>query len=206
MDLPDDLELPLASGSPYWYWLGGRPAVDLANTLRERWWRRVETLVTEADLLAWLGATDLAASTAPTPTTLQLREARELREAIDGGIEATVAGEAMPPASVAAINAHLPDAILSQELEASPGGSARLVSVPCSDPVAHALGRIAADAAIMFGTEERTRARICASETCSARFFDRSPAGNRRWCSMGGCGNIAKARRHRGRRRSGEER
>jgi predicted RNA-binding Zn ribbon-like protein len=55
----------------------------------------------------------------------------------------------------------------------------------------------------MLGLEsQRARVRICASETCSARFYDRSPAGVRRWCSMSLCGNVAKARRHRSRRRA----
>ena len=53
-DLPDDLALPLVTGEPWWYWLGGRPALDLVNTRRERWRRRVETLVTPADLGLWL--------------------------------------------------------------------------------------------------------------------------------------------------------
>jgi predicted RNA-binding Zn ribbon-like protein len=52
----------------------------------------------------------------------------------------------------------------------------------------------------MLGTPaERARIRICASETCSARFYDRSPAARRRWCSMQACGNVEKARRHRAR-------
>ena len=38
-NLPEELVLPLASGEPHWYWLGGRPALDLVNTLRERWRR-----------------------------------------------------------------------------------------------------------------------------------------------------------------------
>ena len=49
---------------------------------------------------------------------------------------------------------------------------------------------------------ERARLRICASETCGTRFFDRSPAGARRWCSMRTCGNEAKARRFRERERA----
>ena len=58
------------------------------------------------------------------------------------------------------------------------------------------------DAARMLGIEEQARrVRICASETCSARFYDRSPAAQRRWCSMALCGNEAKARRHRARAR-----
>ena len=57
MDLPEDLRLPLERGAPWWYWHGGRPALDFVNTLRERWWRNVETLVTEDDLAEWLVAT-----------------------------------------------------------------------------------------------------------------------------------------------------
>src|SRR6478735_1445099 len=53
-DLPEVLDLPLAGGAGYWYWLGGRPATDFVNTLRERWRRRVETLATPADLGLWL--------------------------------------------------------------------------------------------------------------------------------------------------------
>ena len=66
-----------------------------------------------------------------------------------------------------------------------------------------ALGEIALDAARMLGDPaQRARVRVCASDTCSARFYDRSPAGRRRWCSMRTCGNEAKARRHRARARS----
>jgi predicted RNA-binding Zn ribbon-like protein len=63
--------------------------------------------------------------------------------------------------------------------------------------VQRALAAIALDAAAMLGSAEQGRIRICASESCSARFFDRSPAGRRRWCSMQACGNVEKARRHR---------
>jgi predicted RNA-binding Zn ribbon-like protein len=50
----------------------------------------------------------------------------------------------------------------------------------------------------MLGTpEQRGRERICAGSTCSARFYDRSPAARRRWCSMAACGNVEKARRYR---------
>ena len=53
---------------------------------------------------------------------------------------------------------------------------------------------VAYDAARMLGiASERARVRICGSDTCSARFYDRSPAGARRWCSMAVCGNQNKA-------------
>jgi predicted RNA-binding Zn ribbon-like protein len=70
------------------------------------------------------------------------------------------------------------------------------------DAARRALAMVALDAARMLGTPaERERVRICASDTCSARFYDRSPAGGRRWCSMRRCGNVAKAQRFRARNR-----
>ncbi len=44
------------------------------------------------------------------------------------------------------------------------------------------------------------RVRQCEDDRgCGWLFLDESRAGNRRWCSMGSCGNRAKARRYRGR-------
>jgi predicted RNA-binding Zn ribbon-like protein len=204
VDLPTHLDLPLASGEPYWYWLGGRPALDLVNTLRERWWRRVECLVTPGDLSAWLAAAGL--TEAPVPATAaHLAAARRLREAIDALVVAVVAGAPPPPAAVAEVDRRLHDAVAVPCLTAGPAGPELGAHAP-ADPVRAALGAVALDAARMLGTADRERVRICAGDTCSARFADRSPAGRRRWCSMGACGNRAKATRHRNRRqRSGAD-
>ncbi|MFC0600955.1 CGNR zinc finger domain-containing protein [Streptomyces palmae] len=40
------------------------------------------------------------------------------------------------------------------------------------------------------------RIRACAHPRCVVHFFDTSRNGTRRWCSMAGCGNRAKASRH----------
>ena len=42
--------------------------------------------------------------------------------------------------------------------------------------------------------------RQCGSPSCVLYFFD--PSGRRRWCSMAGCGNRAKTRRHHARQRT----
>src|SRR6476659_4179972 len=102
-DLPDELALPLASGAAWWYWLGGRPSIDLVNTLRERWRRRVETLVTPDDLGLWL----VRAQLLPAPervTPARLRDARELREAIDACVQAALADEPVPAPAAATID------------------------------------------------------------------------------------------------------
>ena len=201
-DLPDELALPLASGADWWYWLGGRPAIDLVNTLRERWRRRVETLVTPGDLGLWLVRAQLVP--APPPVTLaRLREARELREAIDACLQAALADESAPPAAVTAIDGWLAHAGARAQLALAGDGTLVLGEREVADPVKRALAAVALDAARMLGTPgEAARIRVCASPTCSARFYDRSPAGRRRWCSMALCGNEAKARRHRARARS----
>jgi predicted RNA-binding Zn ribbon-like protein len=199
MDLPAGLALPLERGAPWWYFLGGRPALDLVNTLRERWNRRVETLVTPDDLAEWLARAQVLA--APPPVAAgHLVRARELREAIDAGLAAVLAGAPVPEATRLALARELPHAVLAEELVRE-GGALVLRPAAPADPAAHALGRLARDAAAMFTPEQAHRIRVCASDTCSARFYDRSPAAVRRYCSPTGCGNVEKARRHRRRQR-----
>jgi predicted RNA-binding Zn ribbon-like protein len=202
MDLPENLVLPLGTGEPYWYWLGGRPALDFANTLRERWKRRVETLVTAADLETWLERADLLPRLPGVEAgDALLEDARDLREAIDVCVVATIESERVPSAAVEVIDRWLPEASTAKRLDRGESGVPALLPRLPADPLRHALGLIALDAAKALGTEQRARLRICASQTCSARFFDHSPGANRRWCSMRACGNLAKVRRHRAERR-----
>ena len=192
-DLRDDLVLPLASGEPWWYWLGGRPCLDLVNTKRERWRRNVETLVTDDDLCAWL----ISAQLLPEPMKVRrgvLAEARELREAIDAAALAVVECGKPPAAAVKLIDSWLVHAGERPQLSLEHGAFV-LGERRAADSPRRALGTIALDAAHMLGQPEQcVRVRVCASETCSARFYDRSPAGKRRWCSMKTCGNVARRR------------
>jgi predicted RNA-binding Zn ribbon-like protein len=127
-----------------------------------------------------------------------LAEARELREAIDAGVRAAVARRPPDAAAVALIDDWLALAGSRPALLTDPIGRPVLSERPRAESPRRALGMVAYDAARMLGIEaERVRVRICASDTCSARFYDRSPAARRRWCSMAVCGNQAKARRFR---------
>src|SRR3954447_11216100 len=102
-DLPDDLVLPLASGEPWWYWSGGRPAVDFVNTRRERWRRRVETLVTPGDLATWLVRAGVMAAPAPPPRRA-LDQPADRREPTDALLGAPIAGAPAPAAAVTLID------------------------------------------------------------------------------------------------------
>jgi predicted RNA-binding Zn ribbon-like protein len=199
MDLPDDLSLPLERGASWWYWLAGRPALDFVNTRRERWWRNVETLVTPDDLAEWVVQAGLVSDAPPVDTELLLC-ARELREAISLVTDAVVKRTAPDDRAMSSIEAWLPDGRLPEHFGAPDGGWPPILSAGAPAHLGrYALGLLARDAAQMLGTEQRERVRVCASQTCSARFYDRSRNGQRRWCSMQGCGNVAKARRHRAR-------
>jgi len=198
IDLPESLQLPLASGAPWWYWLGGRPSLDFVNTRRERWRRDVETLVTPADLVAWLSVAGLLARDGARADRRRLREAIALREAIDAAVAAAVAGAPTPAAALATIDGWLWVAGPRPHLTLGRDGAPRLGEHVGADPLRAALGALALDAARLLGDPaERERLRICAGERCSARFYDRSRPASRRWCSMRACGNAAKARRHR---------
>jgi predicted RNA-binding Zn ribbon-like protein len=201
-DLPPDLALPLSSGAPWWYWLGGRPSVDFVNTLRERWNRRVETLVSPEDLAAWLHLAGVVPAPPGRVPGEVLHEARALREAIDVLVRAAVEDRPAPAAAVGCVDDWLVHAGARPQLALGSGGVPVLGERPSADSPRRALGMLALDAAQLLGTPaERARLRICEAEDCSARFYDRSPAGARRWCSMRACGNAAKARRHRARHR-----
>src|SRR4051794_16526513 len=136
---------PFASGAPYWYWLGGRPALDFVNSRRERWRRGVDCLVSDDDVVAWLAAASLMSTSASVPRGL-LAEARELREAIDACVRAAVAGEPAPREDVRIIDAWLLLASSRPALSLGADGQPRLAERPASDSPRRALGLIALDA------------------------------------------------------------
>jgi CGNR zinc finger protein/putative stress-induced transcription regulator len=76
------------------------------------------------------------------------------------------------------------------------------VLVPTEGGVPGALGRVVAVAflASLEGTWEGLKE--CAGDDCNAVFFDRSKNHSGRWCSMSTCGNRAKVRAWRERRRA----
>ncbi len=60
---------------------------------------------------------------------------------------------------------------------------------------------LAREAVQLFGAQSAGLIRQCQSPTCTLYFVDTSRRGDRRWCSMLACGNKAKVREFRKRRR-----
>jgi len=176
-----------------WIWDGGRPCLDLVNTLRERWTDHPrELLVGHADLADWLAATGLA--DAPSLPPELLHRARELREAVD---HLLCSAEQPRRADVELVDrwaqqsGHRPPRLLLDR-----AGRLQLEPPPAVTGAEWALAIIAADAVALLADDEQGRVGICAHARCGLRFLDRSPARNRHWCSMRPCGNRVKAQQH----------
>lgn len=88
-------------------------------------------------------------------------------------------------------------AIVDERLE--PVGTVGLTDDPDMS-----LALIAQDAVDLLLSAEIRRVRVCGADRYAWRFLDRSPAHNRRWCSMSRCGNRTKVRLHQERARRTE--
>lgn len=125
----------------------------------------------------------------------------ELRE----GLRAALldhAGAQAPAGGLAALGTLLGRAPLVVRLE--PGGRAVLTAAPGARGIAALTARVAAAVAVGEVSGEWRRLKACHAADCAWAYYDRSPAGRRRWCSMSVCGSRAKMRSYRDRRRSAE--
>jgi predicted RNA-binding Zn ribbon-like protein len=177
-----------------WVFDGGRPCLDLVNTLRDRYTVPREMLVSPAGLARWLVAAGLADNRV-RPGERDLQATRELREAIDRVLRAVAEGSRPTQADVKLLNeyanaAHLPAPQLRFDSEGRPALKTRRPEKPI-DAILAALAVDAINLAV-----ELPVIRICAAHDCGLRFLDSSPKRNRQWCSMARCGNRAKARNH----------
>jgi len=68
--------------------------------------------------------------------------------------------------------------------------------------VSAAMSEVARDALAMLGDpEQRRRVRTCENPDCERLFYDDSRPGRRRWCSPERCGDQARARAYRARKK-----
>jgi len=175
---------------------GGHVALDLTATLAARAKAQPRELLDQpADLLRWLDSAGLPAQGA---TEADVQEARQLREAIYTLALAQIASSSAAAArgTINRIAERMP---ATPQLQ--PDGSIRL-----GGSAEAILSTIAREAIILFGTGRAFQIRQCEADGCSLLFVDASRRGDRRWCSMAGCGNRAKLSEFRRRQREMQER
>jgi predicted RNA-binding Zn ribbon-like protein len=169
----------------------GSRALDLTATLMGRAsGRPLDLLATPEDLRRWLVSAGVATSVDRVDHE-DLLTARRLREAFFA-----LAGHEGPKWARATVNAVAAGAAVVPVLEA--GGQ-----VVRNGTAAEHLAALARDAVALFGGEAGGRIRGCEGEGCGDLFLDASRKGDRRWCSMRGCGNRAKVAAFRQRGKAG---
>jgi predicted RNA-binding Zn ribbon-like protein len=134
-------------------------------------------------------------TTAPRATQDDLETARQLREAIYALAVARIEHAAPPIAPLNVLNRIAADEAPTLKLDRD--GQMRLLGSARA-----LLTSVAHEAIRLFGGDQADRIRQCESESCALLFLDLSRAGDRRWCSMSGCGNRAKVAEFRRRKRA----
>jgi predicted RNA-binding Zn ribbon-like protein len=153
---------------------------ELANSLNVE--KHSDQLPTPAALGRWLAAHGLAGR----PTAEDHRLILQLRDDLRSTLLAHHDGDDAPGAfrSIADLAARFP---LHVDLTATPPV---LVADRQGPPQLVAQVIDAVMTAVRDGSWMRMR--ICPADDCLWAFYDDSRSGNRRWCSMGVCGNRAK--------------
>jgi len=162
----------------------------------------VELLDTPAALAAWLGEQGLAGgdgASGTRATQADLRRAIELREALRAHL---LAHHDQPLADGAA--ATLDAAARRARLTLRFTGSDETALEPEAGGVDGALGRLLAIVAAAIEDDTWQRLKVCPADTCQWAFYDASRNRSAVWCDMRVCGNRAKVRGFRERKRAGD--
>ncbi|GAA2660242.1 CGNR zinc finger domain-containing protein [Streptomyces aculeolatus] len=168
--------------------LTGEPlALDLVNT----WWidqgSPVDFFYEPDGVGRWLGEHGLSGHAADAPAPAAVREPLTAARA---ALRAALDGDEQPLDEILAHGSRRP---LLRDGRATS-------EVVVDDPAWLPAWVAAADLVRLF-EEHPERVRGCANPECVLWFYDTSKNGRRRWCSMEGCGNRAKAARFQERHR-----
>lgn len=176
-------------------WGLGHLTLDFVATLGVRHGDPVERLRSPEDLADWLMTAGLLGESglAAAPADAELDNARQLREATYRVLTAARAGGVPPSGAVGLINRASRGAVAALQI-----GSGLSAVRLAEDPVTVAITELARASVELITGPELARVRQC--DGCSLLFLDRSRPGQRRWCSMGSCGNRSKTARYRARR------
>lgn len=188
--------------------LGGAPALDLANTLHWRDGSEVDFIPTYQDMLAFCAPAQLlsddegralkrmAGHHGSIAGKVHL-EVLKLRQALKSWltVSARNLNHGMAPGEFAL--RQIQEAIARAGGTAGFGDILKLTSASANEAICLPLRRSAAAAAMLVLFPPATDIRQCEADHCGGFFINDSRSKPRRWCSMDGCGNRAKAARYR---------
>jgi predicted RNA-binding Zn ribbon-like protein len=193
--------------------VGGNVCLDFVNTGSHRASPPFkEKLGAYGDLVTWVGRVDEGVDEATAARLRRLAErdpavaesvlvrARALREAIYRAFSAMSKGGRADAPDLELIGVEAARATAHRRLVPTAEGC--MWEYAESDALERPLWPVALAAAALATSDDVSRVKECASDTCNWLFLDVSKNRSRRWCDMKDCGNRAKARRHRARSRA----
>ena len=200
-------------GSTLFDLAGGHPALDLVNSLDNRFRADGpnENLLGFDELLRFLRETALLSPdqarvlkkrSSSAAAESVLRAVRELREASAAVWYAAVEEKAPPAQDLQTMERYFLETNSQRRLHWEESGPHwRWSAEDGSDPRL-ALWILSQSVSDLFFSDQATLIRTCGVDTCRWLFIDTSKNHTRRWCNMKVCGNRMKARRFQARRGS----
>jgi predicted RNA-binding Zn ribbon-like protein len=185
--------------------VGGHPALDFVNTIDPDE-PQPDRLTDYRSLVAWAEAVNLLApaeaaalrrlaAAEPVQAARWLDAARHLREAAAALFRAAADKRPAARSDLDRLNSWLRR--LTPIPDLAPRGSSYVRNTPDrQSELAQPAMRAAVSIADLLTSPDLAHVRMCEAPGCGWVFLDRSPTRRRRWCSMAGCGNRAKAQRH----------
>ncbi|WP_169569603.1 CGNR zinc finger domain-containing protein [Sneathiella limimaris] len=183
------------------YSVGGRTAVDFANTI-VRLERKEDGLASFEDLLTFLKAQELLHEDEASSYHMYLfqnpercdqvmAQLREIRAKFRQALEQLSTGWPMDPMFVSEINDQLAGYKTQIRLEPAEEGYSLQTYLTDEGPE-QLTYPILKDIAGFLASDQTDKIRQCAADDCQLYFINTSRNGRRRWCSMSTCGNRAK--------------
>ena len=176
--------------------------LDFVNTEKIRDGQPLETLENFEDFLAWTIAVELIEITEASEihekwkdkrqTAAFLSEVLKFRNILRETAQQIAAGGKVSDKAVAAINELLKKNSGFTEIIRNESGFEKRFRFDLSEP-SKLLQPIAESAADFLCYANFELLRKCESASCVLYFYDTTKNHRRRWCSMSGCGNKAKA-------------
>ena len=176
--------------------------LDFVNTAKLRGGQPFETLENFADFFAWTIAAELLDKELAEKFFKQWRDEEARREFLEEALkfrdilrlmaEDIAAGRGISEKAIAAINEQLGKQSGVSEIVKTPEGFEKQFRFAVDEP-SKLLKPIAESAADFLCFADLARLRKCESDVCVLYFYDTTKNHRRRWCSMSGCGNKAKA-------------
>ena len=184
--------------------VAGHPALDFLNTVEDRLGPEYDdALHGPADLAAWGVRAGLLTADAgrargvrgASGARAEFAATLELREHLLALLDARVAGRPAPAADLRALARAVAAAHAAGALVEENDGALRWHWDPGA--LATVRHRVATSASELLASPAAARIGRCAGAGCGWYFLDTTKRGNRRWCSMGDCGQDAKSARRR---------